>query len=89
MTPEQREQKRARDRKYYASYKGRINRWRKGEFDARDDKVRSLARSLGYTVTFTSVDDIKLTKTSFRGSVYDAYLWLQLKRDASVWLGGR
>lgn len=76
MTTDARERKRAADRKYYASYKGRLNRWRKGEFDARDTKLRVLARDLGYSVVFIGVDTVKLTTVAYSGSVNNALLFL-------------
>lgn len=60
--------KRDADRKYYASYKGRLNRWRKGELDARDLKLRRLAREAGFSVRFLGVDTVELVLPVFTGN---------------------
>lgn len=73
------ERKRAADRKYYASPKGRINRWKKGDFDARDKKLRRLARWNGLSVVFTSVDTVQLKAITFDGDVQDAISYLSAR----------
>lgn len=71
------EAKREADRKYYASRKGRINRWMKGDLDARDDRLRALARKHKLHVTFTTVDTVVLRETAYQGDVKGAIEWLR------------
>lgn len=72
------EAKRLSDKKYYASPKGRANRWRKGELDGRDNSLRLAARAAGMSVSFTGIDSVVLTPRSvFRGSVAEAQAFLK------------
>lgn len=69
--------KREADLKYYHSAKGRLNRWRKGELDARDAKLRSMARKAGLTVYFTGVDSVVVSERKFSGAATEAIQFLK------------